>query len=32
MVGDPLAGYVRLAARYRDAVRVPFAPRRAVFC
>jgi cytochrome P450 len=28
MLGDPLAGYVRLAARYGDAVRVPFAPRR----
>jgi cytochrome P450 len=31
MLGDPLAGYVRLAARYGDAVRVPFAPRKAVF-
>ena len=28
MLGDPLAGYVRLTARYGDAVRVPFAPRR----
>ena len=28
MLGDPLAGYLRLAARYGDAVRVPFAPRR----
>jgi cytochrome P450 len=28
MMGDPLAGYVRLTARYGDAVRVPFAPRR----
>jgi cytochrome P450 len=28
MLGDPLAGYVRLMARYGDAVRVPFAPRR----
>jgi cytochrome P450 len=31
MVGDPLAGYVRLAARYGDAVQVPFAPRRSWF-
>ena len=31
MLGDPLAGYVRLAARYGEAVRVPFAPRRAFF-
>ena len=31
MLGDPLAWYVRLAARYGDAVRVPFAPRRAFF-
>jgi cytochrome P450 len=31
MLGHPLAGYVRLAARYGDAVRVPFAPRRAFF-
>jgi cytochrome P450 len=31
MLGDPLAGYVRLAGRFGDAVRVPFAPRRAVF-
>ena len=31
MLGDPLAGYVRLAARYGDAVRVPFAPRRSWF-
>ncbi len=31
MLSDPLAGYVRLAARYGDAVRVPFAPRRAFF-
>ena len=31
MLGDPLAGYVRLTARYGDAVRVPFAPGRAVF-
>jgi cytochrome P450 len=30
MLGDPLAWYVRLAARYGDAVRVPFAPRRAL--
>jgi cytochrome P450 len=28
MLGDPLAGYARLAARYGDAVRVPFAPGR----
>ncbi len=28
MLGDPLAGYLRLAARYGDVVRVPFAPRR----
>src|SRR5215469_8287197 len=28
MLGDPLAGYVRLTARYGDAVRVPFARRR----
>lgn len=28
MLGDPLAGYTRLAARYGDVVRVPFAPRR----
>jgi len=28
MLGDPLAGYVRLMARYGDVVRVPFAPRR----
>src|SRR5215468_11815347 len=28
MVRDPLAAYVRLTARYGDAVRVPFAPRR----
>jgi cytochrome P450 len=28
MLGDPLAGYVRLTARYGDVVRVPFAPRR----
>src|SRR5215469_9960925 len=28
MLADPLAGYVRLTARYGDAVRVPFAPRR----
>jgi len=28
MLSDPLAGYVRLAARYGGAVRVPFAPRR----
>jgi cytochrome P450 len=31
MLGDPLAGYVRLTARYGDAVRVPFAPRRSWF-
>jgi hypothetical protein len=31
MLGDPLAGYLRLTARYGDAVRVPFAPGRAVF-
>jgi cytochrome P450 len=31
MLGDPLAGYLRLAARYGDSVRVPFAPGRAVF-
>jgi cytochrome P450 len=28
MLGDPLAGYLRLAARYGDVVRVPFAPGR----
>src|SRR5215467_14607629 len=28
MVRDPLGAYVRLTARYGDAVRVPFAPRR----
>jgi len=28
MVRDPLAAYIRLTARYGDAVRVPFAPRR----
>ena len=28
MLGDPLAGYLRLAARYGEVVRVPFAPRR----
>jgi cytochrome P450 len=28
MLGDPLAGYMRLSARYGDVVRVPFAPRR----
>src|SRR5215469_14848371 len=28
MVSDPLAAYVQLTARYGDAVRVPFAPRR----
>jgi cytochrome P450 len=28
MLGDPLAGYLRLTARYGDVVRVPFAPRR----
>ena len=31
MLGDPLAGYLRLTARYGDTVRVPFAPGRAVF-
>jgi cytochrome P450 len=31
MLGDPLAGYVRLTARYGDVVRVPFAPRRSFF-
>jgi cytochrome P450 len=31
MLGDPLAGYLRLAARYGDVVRVPFAPRRSWF-
>jgi cytochrome P450 len=31
MLADPLAGYLRLTARYGDTVRVPFAPRRAVF-
>jgi cytochrome P450 len=31
MLGDPLAGYLRLSARYGDVVRVPFAPRRSVF-
>jgi len=31
MLSDPLAGYVRLTARYGDAVRVPFAPRRSWF-
>ena len=28
MLSDPLAGYVRLTARYGDVVRVPFTPRR----
>src|SRR5215472_355634 len=28
MLGDPLAGYLRLTARYGDVVRVPFAPGR----
>jgi cytochrome P450 len=31
MLGDPLAGYLRLSARYGDVVRVPFAPRRSFF-
>ena len=31
MLADPLAGYVRLAVRYGDAVRVPFAPGRGFF-
>jgi cytochrome P450 len=31
MLGNPLGGYVRLAARYGDAVRVPFAPRRGFY-
>jgi cytochrome P450 len=31
MLGDPLAGYVQLTARYGDVVRVPFAPRRWLF-
>lgn len=31
LLADPLAGYVRLSARYGDAVQVPFAPRRSFF-
>jgi cytochrome P450 len=31
MLRDPLGGYLRLSARYGDAVRVPFAPGRYVF-
>jgi cytochrome P450 len=31
MVADPLAGYVRLARRYGDVVRVPITPRRGLF-
>jgi enediyne biosynthesis protein E7 len=31
MVVDPLAGYVRLARRYGDVVRVPITPRRGFF-
>jgi cytochrome P450 len=31
MLTDPLAGYLRLTARYGDAVRVPFAPGRCFF-
>jgi cytochrome P450 len=31
MLSDPLAAYVRLAAQYGDAVRIPFAPRRCFF-
>src|SRR5215469_10409881 len=31
MLSDPLAGYVRLTARYGDVVRVPFTPRRCWF-
>ena len=31
MLGDPLNGYLRLAATYGDAVRVPFTPRRSFF-
>lgn len=31
MLSDPLQGYLRLSARYGDAVRVPFAPGRSFF-
>ncbi|HUY45835.1 MAG TPA: hypothetical protein VMV92_08935 [Streptosporangiaceae bacterium] len=31
MLSNPLAGYVRLAARHGDAVRVPFVPQRSFF-
>jgi cytochrome P450 len=31
LFGDPLAGYVRLAARYGDTVRMPLTPRRSAF-
>jgi cytochrome P450 len=31
MLTDPLAGYLRLSARYGDAVRIPFAPGRSFF-
>jgi cytochrome P450 len=31
MLGDPLAGYLRLSTRYGEAVRVPYAPRRWFF-
>jgi Cytochrome P450 len=31
MVADPLAGYVRLARKYGDVVRVPITPRRGFF-
>ncbi len=31
MLTDPLAGYVRLARRYGDVVRVPFTPQRGFF-